>query len=80
MQAMQVFSSPCSAVFRLCMCCGVLVFTGSHQKWQRTGDSWKGKYTQGSYHKDTATFKGKCNKCGQYGHKSNECSVAAQTP
>ena len=60
----------------LCMCCGLLVFTGSYQKWQRTGDSWKGKYAQGSYHKDTAAFKGKCNKAGAFGHKQNECPKA----
>ena len=76
-----------AGVFVAVQCCVYVVrvfcsahCTGNYQKWQRTGDGWKGKYAQGSYHKDTATFKGKCNKCGQYGHKSNECNIAAQTP
>ena len=52
------------------------MFSGSYQKWQRTDDSWKGKYAQGSYHKDSAAFKGKCNSCGERGHKQSECPKA----
>ena len=56
--------------------CEWLVFSGSYQKWQRTDNSWKGKYAQGSKHKDTAGFKGKCNTCGERGHKQGECPKA----
>jgi hypothetical protein len=56
--------------------CGDLRFSGSYQKWQRTDDSWKGKYARGSYKKDAASFKGKCNNCGEHGHKQGECPKA----
>ena len=52
------------------------MLSGSYQKWQRTDDSWKGKYAQGLYHKDTAAFEGKCNNCGERGHKQSECLKA----
>jgi hypothetical protein len=68
--------SPYVALGMLCMCCGLRVFTGNYQKWQRAADKGKGKSAQGSYHKDNASFKGKCNNCGEYGHKLSECHLA----
>mgnify|MGYP002043043898 CR=1 FL=1 len=74
--AAQVLFHCVTLLVTLCSCCGEVAFSGSYQKWQRTDDNWKGKYAQGSYHKGTATFKGKCNKCGERGHKQSECPKA----
>ena len=73
--------SPCDIAVHPVLVLRGVAFSGSYQKWQRTDDNWKGKYAQTSHSKDAAAFKGKCNGCGERGHKLSECPKAqAQKP